>query len=104
MSYISRQRTREIGIRIALGADRSSLLRTVSSQGLTVSMAGIGIGLAGAAAASQVAASVLFGIRPLDGVTFGAVALILALVSLAAVMIPARRASRIEPMQALRHD
>jgi putative ABC transport system permease protein len=104
ISYSARQRTREIGIRIALGAGPRVVLRLVMREGLALTAAGLAIGLAGAFALTRFLSSVLFGVRPGDPATFAMVAVILAGVTLLATYIPARRAMRVDPMVALRHE
>ena len=102
MSYMVAERTREIGIRLALGAARRSILRDVLGQGLRLATAGAVIGLVGALGVSRGMAGLLYGVKPTDPVTFAGVALFLVVVALFACYIPARRATRIEPMAALR--
>jgi predicted permease len=104
MSYLVTQGTRDIAIRIALGAQQRDVLGLVFAQGMA--MAGIGIvtGLAGALSLSRVMASLLYGVRATDLLTFGAVALLLTLVALAACYIPAMRAMRVDPLVALRYE
>ena len=104
MSYAVSKRTREIGVRMALGADPRSVLRLVVGQGMAVAFAGAGLGLVGAFLLTRLMASLLYGVRPGDPLTFAAVAAALLLVALAASWIPARRAARIDPMQALRAE
>jgi putative ABC transport system permease protein len=104
LSYSVAQRTREIGIRMALGADRGAVLRLVTGEGLRLALAGVVVGLLGAAGATRVLAGLLFDVRPLDLPTFAAAAAGLALVALAASAVPALRASRVAPMSALRQD
>jgi predicted permease len=103
-SYTVSRRTREIGIRMALGADRTSVLRLVVRQGLVLTGIGVVLGLAAGAAGAQVLRSLLFGVSALDPMAFGGAALLFAVVSLAASYVPARRAARVDPMQALRTD
>ena len=102
MSYAVAQRTREIGIRMTLGAEQRDVLRLILRQSVRPVLVGVALGLAGSAAVSQVLSSLLFGVSPLDPVVFGAVALFLAGVALLASYVPARRAARVDPMTALR--
>jgi len=104
LAFLVVQRTAEIGVRMALGAQRSQVLGMVLGKGLLLAAAGITAGLAGAAVLSRFLQGLLFGITPLDGATFIAVALMFGLVTLAASYIPARRASRVDPMVALRSE
>lgn len=104
ISYSVSRRTREIGIRIALGAGRTDVLRMVVRQAIVQALAGAAIGLAGALLISRLMAKMLYGVQPTDPITFGGVAIILALAALLASCIPARRATRIEPMIALRNE
>lgn len=103
MSYTVTQRTREIGIRMALGAGRGSVLGMVLRQGAVLSLVGIALGLIAALAGSRSLEAMLFGIEPLDATTFGAVALGLFAVAMAATVLPARRASVVDPLVSLRH-
>jgi putative ABC transport system permease protein len=98
------ERTREIGVRSALGATRGSILSLVLRQGMTLAALGTALGLIGAALASQAIAAMLFGISPLDPVTYLGVILLLAAVSAIACSLPAWRAARIDPMVALRYE
>jgi ABC-type antimicrobial peptide transport system permease subunit len=104
LSYIVGQRTSEIGIRIAIGAQRGEVLRLMVSDGLRPASAGLLIGLAGGAAASQNISALLYGVQPLDAGVFAAVAAILLAVAGAACLLPAWRASRLDPVQALRNE
>jgi putative ABC transport system permease protein len=103
-SYSVSRRTREIGIRMALGADRSMVLKLVIRQGLVLTATGVAIGLAAGAAGAQVLRSLLFGVSALDPVAFGGAALLFGAVALAASYLPARRATRVDPMVALRAE
>ena len=104
LSYEVTQRTREIGIRMALGARPPDVLRIVVRQGVGLSAVGAVIGILVALGATRYLASLLYGVRPFDPPTFLAVALLLSLVALAACYIPARRASRVDPLVALRYE
>jgi putative ABC transport system permease protein len=104
ISYSVTQRTHEIGLRMALGARQADVLRLVVGQGALLAGAGIAIGLLAGLAVTRTMAALLFGVQPHDPLTFGVVALMLALVTLLAAYIPARRAARVEPMTALRHE
>jgi putative ABC transport system permease protein len=104
ISYMVSERTHEIGIRIALGADRNSILRMVLRQGLGLAIIGAAVGLVGAAVLSHLMAGLLYSVRPTDPLTFASVALLLTGVALLACYIPARRATRVDPLVALRHE
>jgi putative ABC transport system permease protein len=104
MAYAVNQRTHEIGIRTALGAQRRDVLRLVMRDGAKIVLFGIASGIAGAFALTRLMASLLFEVKPTDPATFAGVAILLALVALAACYIPARRAMRVEPMVALRYE
>ncbi len=104
ISYIVSERTHEIGIRIALGAERRSILRMVLRQGLGLALAGAAVGLVCALIVSHLMAGLLYGVKPTDPLTFGGVALLLIGVAVLACYIPARRAVRVDPLVALRHE
>jgi predicted permease len=104
ISYLVSERTHEIGIRLALGAQRSDILRMVVRQGLGLAIAGAAVGLICALIVSQLMAGLLYGVRPSDPLTFAGVALLLIGVALLACYIPARRAIRVDPLVALRHE
>ena len=98
------QSVREIGIRIALGAQRSDVFRLVLGQGLKLALIGICIGLAASFGLTRLMASQLYGLNGTDPLTFAGVAIVLGFVALVACYIPARRAMKVDPMIALRHE
>jgi putative ABC transport system permease protein len=102
LAYLVSQRTQEIGVRLAIGADRSQVLAMILRQGMTLSVAGIAIGLAAALLLTRLMQSLLYQVRPADPVTFVAVPLILLVVALVASYVPALRATRVSPLIALR--
>jgi predicted permease len=104
MSYVVAGRTREIGLRMALGADRRSVLRLSVGQGMTLAVIGLGVGLALALAAARLLTSQLYGVSPTDPATFAGVVALLASVAFLACYLPARRATKVDPMIALRYE
>jgi putative ABC transport system permease protein len=104
MAYAVEQRTHEIGVRLALGAHPQALQRWVTAKGLLLAAAGLVLGLVAAAAATRVLRSLLYGIQPGDPATFATAAAFLAIACLLATYIPARRATRVDPLVALREE
>jgi len=104
MSYSVEQRTQEIGVRMALGAGGRDLLRLVFGQSLKLAAAEVALGLAIAYGLTRVLASLLFGVKAADPVTFGGVAMVLILIAVAATWFPAKRAAAVEPVEALRYQ
>ena len=104
MNYAVSRRTHEIGIRMSLGASRADVLKLVFGQGIKQALAGTIAGCAGALLLSRLMVKMLYGVRPTDPLTFGAVVLVLAFAALLATFVPARKASQVEPMIALRND
>ena len=104
ISFMTAQRTSEIGIRMAFGADRARLLRLIIGQGMVLVLAGIAIGLVASLALTRLMQSLLYSIDATDPLTFVAIAFVLSVVPFLACYIPARRATRVDPMVALRYE
>jgi ABC-type antimicrobial peptide transport system permease subunit len=104
MSFVVTQRTREIGIRLALGAQSGDVVRLLLKEGLRLTAIALVIGLAGGVGISRLLAAVLVDLSPLDPVAFGAVSALLSLVAMLAIYLPARRATKVDPLVALRNE
>jgi ABC-type antimicrobial peptide transport system permease subunit len=103
-AYTTRQRTHEIGVRVALGASKDDILRLVLGHGLWLTLVGVALGLAASFALTRFLGSMLLGVTSTDALTFSSVAILLCAVALFACFIPARRAMRVDPMVALRYE
>jgi predicted permease len=104
LSYLVGQRTKEIGVRMALGAQKFDVLRMVLKDGARMTLIGIVLGLVGAIALTRLMASMLYGVKPTDPLTFVCVAALLCAIAMLACYVPARRAMKVDPMEALRHQ
>jgi putative ABC transport system permease protein len=104
LSYSVNQQTREIGLRMAMGAQRGDVLRLILGQGLRLTVVGLGVGVLAALALMRVLVTLLFNVQAYDPYTYLAVTILLTTVALIACYIPARRAMRVDPMVALRYD
>ncbi|MGH9621688.1 MAG: FtsX-like permease family protein [Bryobacteraceae bacterium] len=104
IAYSVAQRTHEIGIRMALGAQRQDVLRMIFAQGAKIAGIGLAIGIALALGLTRLMGNLLFSVSAADPLTFAAVAIVIALITMLACYIPARRAVRVDPMLALRHE
>ena len=104
MAYTVSQRTHEIGIRVALGAQSFDVLKLIVRQGMTLALIGIALGVIGSAALTRLIKGLLFGVGTIDPLTFVLIALLLAVIALLACWIPARRATRVNPLSALRQE
>ena len=104
LAYLVARRTREIGIRVALGSTRSGVLKLVLREGFQLVAIGLVLGMIGAASLQKAVSSEIYGLRPLDPLVLASVMALLAIVALAACAVPARRAMRVDPMVALRYE
>ncbi len=104
ISYSVRQRTREIGVRMAFGADEKNIVRLVVGRGMVLGCAGVGVGIVAAFVSTRMVSSLLYGVSALDPITFLGIPLLLVGVTVVASYVPARRAMRVDPVEALRDE
>jgi ABC-type antimicrobial peptide transport system permease subunit len=104
LAYMVSRRTQEIGVRMALGAQGRSVLKMVLFEGMTAAAAGLGLGLAGALILTRLMSTLLFGVKAYDPFTFASAVVLIAVIAALASYVPARRASRVDPMAALRYE
>ena len=104
LAYTVTHRHREIGIRLALGASKRNVLSLVIGQGMKLALTGVAIGIVAALALTRVIRSLLYGVTPTDPLTFAGVSLLLVAIALFACWLPARRAAKVDPMEALRYE
>jgi len=104
ISYVVSQQTRDLGVRIALGADRGTVSRLVLRQGMLLAGGGVVVGLFAAFGLTRLMSALLYGVDPVDPLTYGAVSVALTLIAMLASYLPARRAARVDPVEALRWE